>query len=173
MRLSFLLISLCLLSRAQTKAPPAPADYGQWETLVSGSRFGGGSSPDGKWFAYGIDRSNGNNELRLVNIATGTTKVAAFGTQAAFSADSLWAAYSIGYSEAQQDKLRKTRNQSNNKLGLLNLATGEQTTVDGVESFASVLPETSSPSIAIHRRKKIHLQPHRPPTKNRRHRAPL
>jgi hypothetical protein len=148
MRLSFLLVCICLLSSAQTKAPPAPGDYGQWETLVSGSRFGGGPSPDGKWLAYGIDRSNGSNELRIVNVATGSAKVAAFGTQAAFSADSLWAAYSIGYSEAEQDKLRKEKKPIHNKLGLLNLATGEQTAVDGVESFAF---SPAGKFIAMHR----------------------
>jgi dipeptidyl aminopeptidase/acylaminoacyl peptidase len=136
MRLSYLFLFVCLVADAQTKAPPVPADYGQWEALVSGSRFGGGPSPDGKWFAYGIDRSNGSNELRIVNVATGSVKVAAFGAQAAFSADSLWVAYSIGYSEAQEDKLRKERKPVHHKLGLLNLATGEQTVVDGVEAFA-------------------------------------
>src|ERR1700733_7042844 len=94
----------CTLS-AQTKlTPPAPADYGQWETLIDagGGRGGGaarGLSPDGKWLVYGINRSNGNDELRATNIATGSSKTTAFGAQPAFSADSLWLAFSIGYSE--------------------------------------------------------------------------
>ena len=74
---------------AQTKLPPAPADYGQWETLVEtgslggrGGGGGGGLSPDGKWLAYGINRSNGNDELRVTNLAAGTTKTTPFGTQA-------------------------------------------------------------------------------------------
>jgi hypothetical protein len=127
---------------AQTKLPPAPADYGQWETLVEsgggggrGGRGGGGSgglSPDGKWLAYGINRSNGNNELRVTNIAAGTTKTTAFGTQAAFSADSKWLAFSIG--RAETDTPPQTPAQ--NKLGLMNLATGDQTVVDGIDSFA-------------------------------------
>ena len=64
---------------AQTKLPPAPADYGQWETLVEsgggggrGGRGGvgsGGLSPDGKWLAYGINRTNGKNELHVVPVA--------------------------------------------------------------------------------------------------------
>src|SRR6516162_532691 len=96
---------------AQTKLPAAPADYGQWETLVDtgggGGRGGpstGGLSPDGKWLAYGINRSNGNNELRVANLASGSTKTTAFGTQQAYSDDSRWVAFSIGYSEAQQDR---------------------------------------------------------------------
>jgi hypothetical protein len=87
-------------SGAQT-SPVQPADYGQWETLVPVNN--GGFSPDGKWLAYGINRSNRNNELRITNIADGTTKVAAFGAQPAFSSDSRYAAYGIGYSEAQEE----------------------------------------------------------------------
>lgn len=128
----------------QTKlAPPAPADYGQWETLVEsggGGRGGGAStgglSPDGKWLAYGINRSNGNNELRVTNIGAATTKTTAFGSQPAYSSDSQWLAFSIGYSEAQSDKMRKDNKPVENKLGLMNLATGEQATIDAIQSFA-------------------------------------
>ena len=136
MRFPILFLSICLLADSQTKTPPATADYGQWETLVPNSHFGEGLSPDGKWLSYVIERSNGNNELRIANIAAGTHKVIAFGAQAAFSADSLWAAYTIGISETQQDKLRKDKKPIHNKLGLLNLATGEQNMVDEIESFA-------------------------------------
>ena len=51
-----------------------------------------GLSPDGRWLAYGINRSNRDNELRVV--AGGVRrrpKVVAFGSQATFSADSQWA----------------------------------------------------------------------------------
>ncbi len=136
MRLSILFVTSCLLAHAQSKVPASPADYGQWETLVSNSHMGAGLSPDGKWLAYGIDRSNGNNELRIANVAAGTNKVVAFGMQPAFSADSLWVAYSIGYSETQQDKMKKDKKPIHNKLGLLKLATGEQSVVEDVESFA-------------------------------------
>jgi dienelactone hydrolase len=123
--------SLMLTSGAQTKAPVPPADYGQWETLG-----GSGLSPDGKWLAYGINRSNRNNELRVANVADGTAKIAAFGAQPVFTSDSRFVAYSIGYSEAQEEKLTKEKKPVQRKLGLLNLATGEQTVVDGVEAFA-------------------------------------
>ena len=126
---------------AQTKVPPSPADYGQWETLVdSGGGRGGpptaGLSPDGQWLAYGINRSNGNNELRVTEVASGTTRTAPFGTQQSYSDDSRWLAFSIGYSEAQQDRMRRDNRPVQNKLGLLNLAAGEQTTIDAIQSFA-------------------------------------
>jgi len=58
---------------AQTKRPPTFADYAKWETLVqTGSR--GGLSPDGHWLVYGINRSNRDNELVILNLAGDTTQ---------------------------------------------------------------------------------------------------
>ncbi len=127
--------SVAISIAAQTKPPVTPSDYGQFETLATvPSR--GGLSPDGKWLAYGINRSNRNNELRITSVADGTTKVAAFGAQPVFSADSRWVAYAIGYSEVQEEKLRKDKKPIQRKLGLMSLTTGEMTVVDAVESFA-------------------------------------
>jgi dipeptidyl aminopeptidase/acylaminoacyl peptidase len=120
---------------AQTKAPVTRSDYGQWESISPGGARGG-FSPDGRWLAYGINRSSRDNELRLLKIADGTTKTTAFGSQATFSSDSKWAAYSIGYSETEQEKMRTERRPVQNKLGLLNLDTGDAVTMDGVQSFA-------------------------------------
>ena len=118
----------------QTRQPVTPADYGKFETLVAQPR--GGLSPDGRWLAYGINRSNRENELRVTSIASGETKTIAFGSQPTFSADSRWAAYAIGYSEAQEEKLRQQKKPIHRKLGTLKLASGEMATVDGIESFA-------------------------------------
>src|SRR5689334_4192418 len=139
MRRSIIAASLTLAASiaadAQSKSPVPPSDYGQWESLATVREYGG-LSPDGKWLAYGVNRSNRNNELRVTNIADGTTKTVAFGTQPAFSSDSHWVAYSIGISESQEEKLKKDKKPVPKKIGLLNLATGELTTVDGIESFA-------------------------------------
>lgn len=119
----------------QTKPLPTFSDYGQWETLTrSGSN--GGFSPDGRWLAYGINRTNGNNELRIKKLAGGKTEVVLFGSQAVFSSDSRWIAYRIGYSEAEQEKLKKTKKPVQNKLGLMNLTTGEMSTIDTIEAFS-------------------------------------
>ena len=126
--------ALTVAAAAQSKPPAGPADWGQWESLIPQAR--GGLSPDGKWLAYGINRSNRDNELRVTNIANGATKVAAFGTKPAFSADSSWVAYSVGYSEAQEDTLRRQKKPIQRKLGLLNLSSGEVATIDAVEAFA-------------------------------------
>jgi dienelactone hydrolase len=144
--LSLAWLALCSSLTAQSKLlPPTPAEYGQWETLVEpgggGGRGGGGGgtgglSPDGKWIAYGINRSNGNEDFRVTNIAAGTTKITPFGTQPAYSSDSHWLAFSIGYSEAQADRLRKDDKPVQNKMALMNLVTGDQAVVDAIQSFA-------------------------------------
>jgi dipeptidyl aminopeptidase/acylaminoacyl peptidase len=134
-----LVLAAPVVLSGQTKAPATPADYGQWERLTVGGRGPSGSSglsPDGKWIVYGINRSNGKNELRVTNIASGTTKTTDFGSQPAFSSNSAWLAFAIGYSEDETERMRKENKPVENKLGLLNLASGERTVVDSVESFA-------------------------------------
>ncbi len=118
----------------QTRQPVTPADYGKFETLVAQPR--GGLSPDGRWLAYGVNRSNRENELRVTSVASGETKTIAFGSQPTFSADSRWAAYAVGYSEAQEEKLRQQKKPIHRKLGTVKLASGEMASVDGIESFA-------------------------------------
>jgi dipeptidyl aminopeptidase/acylaminoacyl peptidase len=130
-----LILALALALGAQTKLPITPADYGRWEALAqAGAR--GGFSPDGRWLVYAINRSNRDTELRVAKLADGTTKTVAFGAQPVFSSDSKWLVYSIGQSEADQKKLRKEKKPVQNQLGLMNLATGEVSVIEGVESFA-------------------------------------
>jgi len=128
-----LLVAAFLLQSAPH--PPTPADFGQFERLITAPDHGG-LSPDGRWLAYGINRTSGDNDLRVTSIADGTTKTIAFGTQQTFSSDSKWLAAAVGVSEAEQEKLRKARKPMHRKLALLNLSSDELTTVDGVESFA-------------------------------------
>ena len=134
MKLATLALAFTLFAQAGS-VPPAPADFAQWERLAAGGERGG-LSPDGRWLAYAINRTNGDNELRVASVADGATKTIAFGAQAAFSADSHWLAASVGYSEAQQEKLRKDKKPIRRKLALLKLSSGEISTIDSVESFA-------------------------------------
>ena len=120
---------------AQTKRPPAPSEWGQFESLAIQPR--GGLSPDGKWLAFGINRSNRENELRVLNIASGAETTIAFGTQPVFSADSKWIVYAVGYSEAHEERLRRQRRPVQRKLGMLKLdGVSEPTVIEGIESFA-------------------------------------
>jgi len=124
-----LALAFALPVAAQPK-PIAPADYGKWETLGNGVL-----SPDGKWLAHPIRRADGTFELRVTPTAGGKTTVADFGADPAFSADSRWLAYSIGVSEADAEKAPANR-KPQNKLGLMELATGKTSSVDDITQFA-------------------------------------
>src|SRR5512136_2215249 len=117
---SAILLIFSVMISAQTKKPATFADFGRWESLARPGAYGG-LSPDGRWLGYGINRSDRNNELRVLKLADNTIKVAAFGSQPVFSSDSKWVAYAIGMSEADQDKLKKEKKPVHNMLGLLNL----------------------------------------------------
>src|ERR1017187_10262034 len=130
---SCLALAVCLspVGFAQPKPTLTPADYAKWETLVQGTL-----SSDGKWLAHEIRRTDRNDELRVSATAGGKTYVVAFCSAAAFSADSLWLACETTVSEAEQDGLRKARRPIQNKLSVLDLATGATQSIDDVQSFA-------------------------------------
>jgi dipeptidyl aminopeptidase/acylaminoacyl peptidase len=130
---SCLALAVCLspVGFAQPKPTLTPADYAKWETLVQGTL-----SSDGKWLAHEIRRTDRNDELRVSATAGGKTYVVAFCSAAAFSADSQWLACESTVSEAEQDRLRKARRPVQNKLSMLDLATGAVTSIDDVQSFA-------------------------------------
>jgi dipeptidyl aminopeptidase/acylaminoacyl peptidase len=132
--LTLLAFAACAL--AQPKPTLTPADYGKWETLGAGTL-----SPDGKWLAYEIRRSGGDNELRVAATGApsgpgGRTHVLAFCSGAAFSADSQYLACSATVSETEQDRARKAGRPAQNKLNVLNLGSGEIVKVDDVQSLA-------------------------------------
>jgi dipeptidyl aminopeptidase/acylaminoacyl peptidase len=110
-----------------------PAEYGRWEQLAAQRTP---LSPDGRWLVYGIARSNRQNELRVQSSDGGPVTALPFGEQPAFSDDSRWLGYLIGLSEEDEAKRRKERKPLHKQLGLLELATGKQTTIEGIESFA-------------------------------------
>ena len=124
-----LALALALPLAAQPK-PITPADYGKWETLGNGVL-----SPDGKWLAYPIRRADGTFELRVTPTSGGKTVTANLGENPAFSADSRWLAYSVGVSEADAEKAPANR-KPQNKLGLMELATGKTSSVDDITQFA-------------------------------------
>src|SRR5690606_15088439 len=110
-----------------------PADYGRWEQLAAQPTP---LSPDGQWLVYGINRSSRKNELRVQPSSGGETTTLPFGERPAFSDDSRWLAYLVGFSEEEEAQLREDKKPVHKKLGLLELATGRTVTIDAVESFA-------------------------------------
>ena len=133
---SILIVALtAAVPSGQSKAPVPLQDYGKFETLAAAAA--GGLSPDGKWLAYGINRSNRENELRVVAVASGDAEGRRVRHRRQRSRRTRsWLAYAIGQSEAQEEKLRQQKKPIHRKLGTLRLASGDMTTVDGIESFA-------------------------------------
>lgn len=118
---------------AQQPRTLQPDEYGRWEQLVAQRTP---LSPDGRWLVYGIRRADYRNELRVQAIDGGEPVTIPAGEQPAFSDDSRWMAYLIGFTEQEEAKLRKDKKPIRKQLGLLELATGTATTVEGIESFA-------------------------------------
>lgn len=144
-----LAFSAGLSTFAQTKPIPGFADYGKFESIApagagggggrggrGGGGGGGGLSIDGKWLGYTVTKSNRDSELRLLELATNKVTAEPNGSALTFTSDMKWAAWSVGYSTAQQDRMRATNQPVQNKLALMNLATGAKTTSDNVQSFS-------------------------------------
>ena len=129
--------------KASARRPVRAEDYGPWETLGPMAL-----SPDGRWLAYGISRTDGERELRVRMLATEATETIPHGTGPRFSKDAKWLAYTIGVSEAEREKAEKTKDTEKTKdaektkdtprtkLGLRNLVSGGMSTVDDVASVA-------------------------------------
>ena len=128
--LSATLLASPLAATVQQKPVVKPADYGQWESLGQPTL-----SPDGKWLAYAIRRVNEENELRIRSLTRDTTRVVEYGSAPRFSQNSRWLAYSIGVSPDERERLAEEEKPIRNKLGVLDLAAGDETIVDDVASF--------------------------------------
>src|SRR5262245_6938743 len=128
-------------TQAQSKPAPGFSDYGKWESLGAaggggrGGGGGGGLSNDGKWLAYSISKSNRESELRLLNLGTNALTTEKFGSGLQFSEDTKWAVWSLGYSEAEQERMRTQQRPIQNRLVIMNLASGDKTTLDAIQSF--------------------------------------
>ncbi len=110
---------------------PTPDDYGAFETLLAP-----GLSPDGRWLAYRIRRVDETEELRLRPVDGDALHTHPWGGAAVFSPHSRWAAWSIGMSEEERTRLQRAREPIRNRMGLVELNTGEERTLDAVRTFA-------------------------------------
>jgi dipeptidyl aminopeptidase/acylaminoacyl peptidase len=131
------LVSLPALALAQAKPAIRPADYARWESLGGGTFL----SPNGQWIAYGVNRVNEENELRLTAATTesgarDTTIAVLYATAPTFTGDSRWLGYTIGVSPTERDKLTKERKPIRNSVGLRNLATGSVETHKDIISYS-------------------------------------
>jgi len=121
--------------------PIALQDILDWE------RIGGATvSDDGLWFAYRISPTEGNSELVVRSTSddtehrfpVGEVAGGGFGGGAglSFSDDSRWLAFTIYPTVEEAKKAEKQRQPARNKIGLLELGSGEMVEVEDIRSFA-------------------------------------
>jgi dipeptidyl aminopeptidase/acylaminoacyl peptidase len=122
---------LAVASAAAVAQQPAltPADYGRWERLGAFSL-----DPTGAWVVTSIARVDGNGELRLRRSSgEGDALVLEYGSDPAFSRDGRWMAYRKGTSP---DAEEESDEPILDRLGLVDLASGTDTVLFDVDSFA-------------------------------------
>jgi dipeptidyl aminopeptidase/acylaminoacyl peptidase len=103
-------------------------------------------SEDGKWFAYCLVPVEGDSEIVVKNTAGPGAKEYKFpvgkfsGYSArgtfAFSHDSQWVAYKVFPTEKEKKAARKTKKKLYNKVGLVNLKTGDKETFENTKAFS-------------------------------------
>ena len=107
---------------AQDKKKLEIEDYGQWQRITSTIY-----SDDGNWFAYNISLVDGDGWLMVKKVGSDSSGEHKFmhGINPAFSEDNRWAAFQIGVSEDQREKLEEQKKQVKYNLGLMNLHSAE------------------------------------------------
>jgi dipeptidyl aminopeptidase/acylaminoacyl peptidase len=105
-------------------------DAKKWEALASAA-----ISDDGRWFAYRLNLVDGDGRLVVRNVDSPERKEVVGAGAAVFSDDSKWAAYLISPPEAVAERLRAERKPIRTKLGILELASGQERIIDDVQRF--------------------------------------
>ena len=126
-----LLASPSAALHAQSLPTIRPADYGKWESLVQSTL-----APNGQWLAYGVNRVNEENELRLGATARDTTVAIPNASGAVFTGDSRWLAYAIGVSPDERDRPHEGQ-EAHSQLGFRNLTSGATEVAKDVSQFRS------------------------------------
>ncbi|HSJ09262.1 MAG TPA: prolyl oligopeptidase family serine peptidase [Longimicrobiales bacterium] len=129
-----LLGALCLAVAAplaaQQKPVPTPADYARWESISLAE-----ISPDGRFFAHVVTRDDGDDELRIRDIARDTTYTFRYATRPTFAPGGRWLAWSVGISEAERQQQAATQ-PVRGRLGLMDLRTRHVVTLPDAADFA-------------------------------------
>ena len=123
------LVSAMPLS-AQEKPALTEDNYDQWERLGAAVL-----SPNGAWMAVSVGRVSEEGELRIHSTRSDSVVIVPFGSRPMFSSDNRWVAYTIDRSEEEREVARERDQEVYDKLGLLNLETGEQIVRDDFASF--------------------------------------
>ncbi|RPJ01547.1 MAG: hypothetical protein EHM31_05510, partial [Candidatus Aminicenantes bacterium] len=140
--LSMTLVLLAVVLTLAGAAGPAAAEkkplsydaYNGWRS-IQGNQL----SRDGQWLVYALVPQDGDGELVVRNLGTDKEFRAARGRQPVITVDSKFVLFSIAPLKADVDKAKKDKKkpeeQPKSALGIMDLATGQVTTVDRVKSF--------------------------------------
>jgi dipeptidyl aminopeptidase/acylaminoacyl peptidase len=145
--LVLLVLPLAFASAGGAAKKPLSYDaYNGWRT-IQGAQL----SRDGVWLVYALAPQDGDGELVALNLKTNQEVRAARGKQPTVTADGKYVVFTIAPTKADVDKAKKDKKkadeQPKNGLGIMDLATGQVTTVDRVKSFK--VPEDSGAFIAF------------------------
>jgi len=136
--------------------PQAPRPIGLKDILAWKNIRSSVISNDGQWFAYLLSPTKGDSEV-IVRQTLGEKEykfpvgeVSGFSSGgSAFSEDSKWLAYMIYPDEKEAKALKKQRKTPYNKVGLLNLSSGNKVEFEKTKSFK--FSGENSKWIALHR----------------------
>jgi dipeptidyl aminopeptidase/acylaminoacyl peptidase len=114
------------------------ADVVAWKTIN-----GPIVSDDGKWLAYRLSPAEGDSEVVVRQVQGGDREyrfgcgdTGRLGGDLAFSEDGKWVAFSVYPTRKEAAQLKKQRKPSQNKVTLVDLATGKDTSFSKIRRFA-------------------------------------
>ncbi len=132
-------------SAAAAKKPLSYDAYNGWRS-IQGTQL----SRDGQWLVYALAPQDGDGELIVRDLKTDREFRAARGRQPVITVDGKFVVFSVAPLKAEVDKAKKDKKkpeeQPKSALGIMDLATGQVTTVDRVKSFK--VPEEFGSSVA-------------------------
>jgi len=127
------------------KKPVSYDGYDGWRS-IQGTQL----SRDGQWLVYALVPQDGDGELVALDLKAGKEFRAARGKQPVITPDGKFVVFSVAPLKADVDKAKKDKKkpeeQPKSALGIMDLATGQVTTVDRVKSFK--VPEESGAFVA-------------------------
>ena len=142
-RSSLVLVFLLCVAVAPASAQPGAAQkkvithdvYDSWKS-IQGTKI----SADGTWIAYALTPQEGDGELVVRNLKTNAEIRAPRGRDPLITSDNTFVVYAIAPLKKDVDQARKAKRKPEdmpkNGVGIVNLATGQATTVaEHVKSF--------------------------------------
>jgi dipeptidyl aminopeptidase/acylaminoacyl peptidase len=130
---------------AGAKKPISYDAYDGWRS-IQGTEL----SRDGLWLVYALVPQDGDGELVALDLKANKEYRAVRGKQPVLTVDGKFVVFTVAPVKAEVDKAKKDKKkpeeQPKNALGIMDLATGQVTTVDRVKSFK--VPEESGAFVA-------------------------